>query len=147
MDRPEPDLAGFREAQLTLIAKVGADVPFFSPTTPTWPAGTKIDPETHEPFDPTIAPLASGFASASVRCGVAIRPVGANLLDTTVQTALGLLEEGQGVLIVPTTEYEANDLDGATEVEVHGDRWEVSQRTPDGIANVEHRRLVYIRQR
>jgi hypothetical protein len=146
MDRPEPDLAGFREAQLTLVAKTGADVPFFTPVPKTYPPGTLLDPEAGTPYDPTIQPQASGFASASVRCGVAIRPIDRAMDDKTVQSALGLLEEGQGVLIVPSTDYDENDLDHATEVEVHGDRWEITQRTPDGIANVDYRRLVYIRQ-
>lgn len=149
MERPEPDLAGYREAQLTLVAKLGADVPFFTPTATTYPAGTKMDPETGQPFDPTILPTASGFASAAVRCGVAIRPVGLSrrgISDDTRLAALGLITEGEGILIVPTADFEANDLDAATECEVHGDRWEITQRTPDGIANVEHRRLVYIRQ-
>lgn len=143
---PEPDLAGFREAQLTLIAKVGADVPFFTPIATTWPVGTKMDPESDTPYDPTILPLASGFSSAAVRCGVALRPVPRTLEDQTVQNALGFLEEGHGVLIVPSTDYDTHDLDAALQVEVHGDRWEITQRTPDGIANVDHRRLVYIKQ-
>lgn len=146
MDRPEPDLTGFREAQLTLIAKLGADVPFFTPVAETYPPGTPLDPESGKPFDPTVQPQASGFASAVVRAGVAIRPIGGGLADSSIQNALGLLEEGQGVLLVPSTDYDNADLDHATEVEVHGDRWEITQRTPDGIANVDHRRLVYIKQ-
>jgi hypothetical protein len=146
MDRPEPDLAGYREAQLTLIAKVGADVPFFTPVAKTYPPGTLLDPQSGTPYDPTIRPQASGFASAAVRCSVALRPIDRAMDDKTVQNSLGLLEEGQGVLIVPSIDYDENDLDHATEVEVHGDRWEITQRTPDGIASVDHRRLVYIRQ-
>lgn len=149
MVRPEPDLTGYREAQLTLIAKLGGDVPFFSPTVTTWPPGTVLDPESGVPYDPTILPTASGFASASVRCGVAIRPVGLSrrgIADDAVINALGLIEEGEGILIVPVADYDANNLDAATQVEVHDDRWEITQRTPDGIGNVEHRKLVYIRQ-
>jgi hypothetical protein len=144
MTRPEPDLAGYREAQLTLIAKLGADVPFFTPLPESWDPDVPLDPETSRPFDPSIEPLASGWASASVRCGVAIRPLGVN--EDATMTALGLMEEGKGLLLVPKLAYEENNLAGATECEVHGERWTIEQRDLDGIGSEAHRYLVHISQ-
>lgn len=144
MDRPEPDLAGFREAQLTLIAKLGADVPFFSPVAPSYPPGTPIDPESGQPFDPSIAALASGFTSAAVRCGVAIRPVGVQ--KDNMLSALGIMEEGKGLLLVPQLAYENANLDGATQCEVHGERWTIEQRDLDGIGTETHRYVLHISQ-
>lgn len=145
----EPDLAGYREAQIRLVSNLGTTVPFFTPTAEVYAPGTPIDPETDRPFDPTVAPLASGFSSAGVKCGVAIRPVGLSrrgIEDDVAATALGLIEEGTGILIVPRQDYLDNDLDTATEVEVHGERYEITQSEEDGLADETHRFLVYIKQ-
>lgn len=142
--RPEPDLAGYREAQLTLITKLGADVPFFTPVAQAWPPGTPIDPESGQPFDPSVEALSSGFSSASVRVGVAIRPVGVN--QDNMLSALGVMEEGKGLLIAPKAAYENNNLAGATECEVHGERWTIEQADLDGIGQEAHRYLLHISQ-
>jgi hypothetical protein len=147
--RPEPDLAGYREAHTTLVAKLGNTVPFFIPVEEQYAPGTVLDPETNRPYDPTIEPMASGFASAAVKCGVAIRSVGLSRRgtdDDSKLTALGVVEVGQGILIVPVEDFDGNELDEATECEVHSERYEITQTDRDGIGEEVHRVLVYIQQ-
>lgn len=149
MERPSPDLTGYREAQVALIAQLGTDIPFFLPAETVWP-DVPLDPETGQPFDPTTAPLSSGFSSAVVRCGTAIRPIGLSrrgITDDNGYTAVGRFEDGEGVLIVPMADYLDATLDDATECEVYRERYEITQRDEDGIGDVDHRMIVHIRQR
>lgn len=147
--RPEPDLAGFREASVTLREKFGQDVPFFSPTTTSYPPGTSLDPESGQPFDPTIQPTASGFASAVVRVGVVFRPMGLSrrgVEDDIKETAIGNLEEGTVVLISDPADYEAH-LTDATECIVQDERYTLTQVEHDRMGNGPyHRVLLYAEQ-
>ena len=150
MERPTPDLTGYREAQVALIAQLGSEVEFFSPSQVVWPEGAILDPETQEPYDPTVVPLSSGFSSASVKCGIAIRSVGLSrrgISDDEHLTAIGEFEDGEGVLLVPIEDFEANDLDEATEATIYGERYDITQTEEDGLASDPHRIIVYIRQK
>lgn len=142
---PDPDLNGFREAQVTLIAKLGSNVVFFKPTSTQWPEDAILDPETGEPYDPTVAPTASGFASAVVRCGVVTSTVRA--VDDALVEAIGVVEEGEAVLLVPEEDYEEAELDDATEAVLYGERYVVSSRDERGIGDETHRRLIWIQQK
>lgn len=149
MDRPSPDLTGYREAQVRLVAELGSDVPFFLPTQTTYPEGAILDPESGTPYDPTVLP-SSGFTSATVRCGVAIRPIGLSrrgIADEETLSAFGRFEEGEGVLILPIEDFEDNNIDQATECIVYNERYEISQHDEDGLADFNHRAIVYIRQK
>lgn len=139
---PTPDLEGFADAQARLRAGFGEPVPFFAPTGTTYPPGTPVDPESGEPYDPTVLPTASGFASAAVNCNIVSRPMGLSRrgIDTDVNTtAIGNLEEGQVVLIVGYDDYHddelAIDLDDATEFVVHNERYLISQRDDDQLGD------------
>lgn len=145
-----PDLEGFRQASATMRAKLGEDIPFFTPTTTTWDPSVPIDPETGEPYDPTIAPTASGWASAVVRASIVYRPLGMSRrgVEQDIRaTAVGRLESGDIVLIVDPDEYEA-ELTEATEAEVHGERYELGQVDYDQMGDgPPHRVLIYGEQK
>lgn len=140
----DPDLNGFRGAQINLIAKLGSNVQFFKPSQTTWPEEAVLDPETGEPYDPSVTPLSSGFSSAVVRCGVVTDSVG--VVDDALAEAIGNIEEGEAVLIVPNEDYEAEELDDATEAVLYNERYLVTSRDERGIGDEIHRRLVWIRQ-
>lgn len=64
-----PDVQGFIEAQERLNDELGEDVTFIALLPKVWPAGTQLDPETNEPFDPIIKPESGGDEVATVvRC-------------------------------------------------------------------------------
>lgn len=93
----KPDVAGFREAQSRKRQELGEDVVFLGEVLLTFPEGTRIDPEAGRPYDPTVQPTASGQASASVRCGVAFRPV----TEDATATAAGWTDESHVMLNAP----------------------------------------------
>jgi len=146
-----PDLAGFREAQATLRAQFGEDVPFFKPLPKTWPPGTPLDPETEAPYDPMIAATASGWASAVAKCSVVARPLGLSRRGVEFDvntTAVGVFEEGMIVLICGYEEWHAAGLDDATEVEVHAERYLIAQTEQDQLGPGEpERMLAYCQQK
>jgi hypothetical protein len=144
MERPEPDLVGYREAQVALIAKLGSDVEFFLPAETVWPENAILDPETGTPYDPTVLPLSSGFSSAVVRCGVSRRHPDK---DDALATAIGDAIDTEGLLIVPLADYEEADLDEATEARVNGSLYEITQTESDGLGGEIHRKLLSIRKR
>lgn len=133
MALPEADLEGFREAQATLREQFGQAVPFFIPQAETYDSSVPLDPETGKPYDPTIAPTASGVASAVVNANVVNRPMGLSkrgVEDDIRQTAVGAFEEGVVVLIVGQEDFDEDLLD-ATEFEVNNERYEITQHEED----------------
>jgi hypothetical protein len=66
---PQADLAGFADAQSRLRNQFAEEVTFMYPEQFAWPAGTPIDPETDEPYDPTVEPITASAASAVVGGG------------------------------------------------------------------------------
>lgn len=141
---PEPDLAGYREAQIRMIAKTGTTVEFFLPSAVVWPEDAILDPETGKPYDPAVLPLSSGFASASAKCGVAVRP---GRREEATVTAIGVFEDGEGALLVPLADYEAEGLDDATECLLFSERYDIGSRDQDGIGDEAHRMILRIRQK
>lgn len=138
------DLQGFRDAMAEMRQVMGQDVPFFIPAAKTYPPGTQLDPESGEPYDPTIQRLDSSETRVVVHCGV-YRKI-PNVVDDISQSALGPMEERDALLDVSPTDYENKSLEDATSVEILGERYEIVDADPDGIAEVEHRILVYIRR-
>lgn len=142
----QPDLDGFREASITLRAQMGRDVVFLTPTGTTWPGGTILDPETQEPYDPTIAPLASGWASAAVNTLV-VGPNGGRVKDDAVNAAIGVVENGEAALIVAANASAI--MKDATRVVLFDGTYEITQGPqPDAVAGeLPDRLIVRARQR
>lgn len=142
----DADLAGFRDAQVLLRAKLGRDVPFFTPSATTYPPGTALDPESGQPYDPTILPTASGFASAAVRATV-VMPGATPIRDDVVMNALGEIEVGEAALVVGAEEYDTNNLEAATKVELYGEEYEITQQNLDSIGDgPPHRAILRVRK-
>lgn len=141
-----PDLAGFRQAQNKLREETGQDVVLLIPEEATWPPGTQLDPETHRPYDPTVVPLSSGFASASARVGVAwtaLSRTGSS--NATDLSPLGITEQSHAMLIVGSGDVANFEL--AEDVIVFDERWKIQGIKPDGVGNVIHRWLAYLKHR
>lgn len=80
-----PDMSGFAEAQSRLRVALGMDVTFRIPQAPVWPAGTQLDPETGEPYDPTVVPTSGGgWDDVIVRAVPIQRPIRAGRGDDSV---------------------------------------------------------------
>jgi hypothetical protein len=129
-----PNIAGFKEAQERLREKLGFDIRFYTPLPKTYPPGTELDPETGKPYNATIRPTASGWASASVRCSVVSRPFGLSrtgIEDQTESTALGIMSNTSVGLIMSEEDWPT--ASGATEFEHLEIRYEIRDDTPDSL--------------
>lgn len=126
-----PDLAGFTEAQQRLRGGFGEDVTFFQAAVLTYPPDTPIDPETGEPYDPTVEPVDENQPSATVTCTVAfITQANRDQLEFKT-SALGI-EERTHVLAIADIAAEPQ-ITGAIEFDWRGDRYKIEAQKPDGI--------------
>lgn len=144
---PTPDFAGFEDAQVRLRAGFGRTVEFFAPTPTTYPAGTRLDPETGRPFDPAIRPLSSGFTQATASGNIVNRPIGPGkrgLGGGREATALGLLTDADKVVILGSGDTGA--ASGATLATIDGEEFKVEDVARDTLGQVE-RTLVFLRRR
>lgn len=142
MAEPTPDLAGYERAQVNLRARLGQDVPFFIPTATVWPPGVPVDDD-GVPIDPSVHPLASGFASASVRCSVANRPIRGQgmLIPQTTDTAIGIESHSMLLLVMGKDQFDENGIDNATECEVFKERYKIEDAQPDQVGPGEVQRM------
>lgn len=129
MSRPLPDIAGYAEAQHALRERFGERVDFLFGASVTFPPGTAIDPETGQPYDPTIEPTSSAQVTASAWCTVAAKT---SQQDPSQPGPLGFVETDQ--LMVATDLSASATIEGAREMIVRDERYLIEGMKPDGIA-------------
>jgi hypothetical protein len=128
VDPVVPDLAGFTEAQRRLRGGFGETVTFYKAEVSSYPPGTPIDPETGEPYDPTVEPDSTTQDNAAVKATVAFRSLSDDQEDTS---ALGQVERTHVLVIADIADRP--QIDGAIEFVWHADRYKVQAQKPDGI--------------
>jgi hypothetical protein len=128
----EPDLDGFRDASVRLRASMGRPLWYLTPMATTWPEGTALDPESGEPYDPTIVPLASGFSSASAQTLVVL-PGAADRVSKEVEAAIGQIEEGAAALVIGEFDWQNLSLEDATGVLIYDETWELADARSDSV--------------
>lgn len=145
MRPPTPDLAGFAEAQDRLRAQQGEDVVFLQRAEVTFAPGVPLDPQTGRPYDPMVEPVASGQASATVRCGVAFRALSRSGQGAGEAAAgpIGFMETDHVMLNAPLAA--ASAIAGAVDFVLRGGRYQITAQKVDGIGGVT-RRLIYGRR-
>jgi hypothetical protein len=118
---PEPDIAGFEDAQERLRTEFGVDAVFFIPGDPAWAPGTPVDPETGKPYDPFLEPDVPGVdQQITVRCSFVHRALAEN---DPAATPLGAADLGAAALIVPLARYQ--EIKKATRVTIGEVVWDV----------------------
>lgn len=142
-----PDLEGFRDAQITLREQFSQPVEFFTPTATTWPSGTQIDPETGVPYDPTIAPTASGYSTVTASAEVFRGQGAARTVAEEVATAIGELETGEAVLAIDPADLA--DIQGSDFCEFDGEEWRITAaKDSDAIGPLDPDRvLIWVERR
>lgn len=135
----DPTIAGYAAAQARLRAKTGRQVPFFTPTETVWPEDVPTDSE-GRPLDPTVVPLASGFASGAILCNVAQRPVAGSLDAPVVDSPVGIMDDSSLVLITGPEEWA--EVKDATECEVFEHRYKIMDEKPDQIGGEKVQRIL-----
>lgn len=131
---PVPDTAGFRAAQDWFREQVGEDIPFHVPTAKVYPAGTQLDPETGEPYDPTIEQESGGeWTDVTKKVHVVFRPIHVNLEDPVggQHQGGGLRRATSLVLDLALTDFE--EVEAATEATVNDVRYKITEFEKDGI--------------
>lgn len=143
-----PGLTGFRDASERLRNLMGNALVYLIPSPTVWPEDAVLDPESGEPFDPAIAPLASGFASAAVNTLV-VMPGGNDRVAKEVEAAIGRIEEGEAALIISSFDWDSQGLEGATLVQIYDDTWELADARYDSVGGnlAADRVIVHARQR
>lgn len=130
-----PDVAGFREAQERLNDELGEDVTFIALEAKVWPPGTPLDPESQEPFDPTIKPVSGGGEIATVvRCTPIEGAVRAQ--DPTRISPSGVRDTEE--LVFSVKWFDEPLVADAVYVDHNGERYHVTD-----IKNDDDRYLVY----
>jgi hypothetical protein len=131
---PSPDLDGFAAAQRNLRSKLGREIKFYTAADPVYdpalPAGA-FDPETGEPYDPTIQPIASGWVVASAIGSVVFAPLSTIRRDEVQGQPEGTRSRLNKDVILDVDD--AWTASGASMFEVDGRFWEIVNRQFDGI--------------
>jgi hypothetical protein len=141
---PAADLAGFADAQRRLRNEFAEEVTFFYPEQSEWPAGTPLDPETGEPYDPTVVPITASAASAAVRCNVGFYSTVAQRGEQADNSPAGTLDKTHVLLIADITA--ASAIAPAVEFDVRDTLFRIEAQKPDGIGALQ-RYLVWGRAR
>lgn len=130
----QADVQGFRDAQRRLRDQLGRVVKFYTPEPskydPALPSGA-FDPETGNPYDPTIKPLSSGYVVASAKCSVAFAPLSTIRRDEVQEDADGIRSRLNKDVILDAED--AWTASGATMFELDGHFWRIVNRQFDGI--------------
>lgn len=138
-----PDLAGFREAQVRLVAALGNDCTFYFPASASvWPASTAIDPETNRPLDPMVEPLAMvGPAPVEIRATVVDRlGMGRNYGDLE---RIGLIPEGAVILRMPVDAADFNEgVVHARQFQTMDQTYRIIRIWMDGVGGTADRMMV-----
>jgi hypothetical protein len=130
-----PDIDGFRDAQVRLNQAMGTDAIFRTPTAKQWPEGTQIDPDTGEPYDPTIDPIegSGAFNDQVVRVTVSEPQVQDGSSDVEVNPS-GVRRDENPVFIV--MEADEPKITAATHVVYLGQTYRITDIQPDGLTTV-----------
>jgi hypothetical protein len=139
--RSTPDLQGFAEAQDQKRERLGSDVTFLSKAQVTFPPGTPVNPDTGDPYDPTIEPVSSAQASAVVRCGVYFRALVRGAGGEATAGAAGWEEATRIFAIAP---IDAKDeIADAIEMIFHNERFKIHTIKDDEVVGGYQRILIY----
>lgn len=132
----EPDLAGFRDAQERKRRAFSEPIVLLGPVEASYPPGTAMDPETGEPYDPTVTATASARASAVIDAEF----VWQSTQDPEDPSPVGRLDTQHPMLIAASAA--ASAVEGKSHFEARGSEFEIRATHFDGITGVD-RLLIY----
>lgn len=124
-----PDIQGFKDAQSRLRNTLGTDAAFTVHTGPAvYPPGTKVDPETGRPYDPTIRPTSVPTSVRTHKVAVVPRQPGGRVDEA--RSTFGGLRRGDIVTIEMDPAVYA-DVESAVEVVIKGLRFKIAEAHAD----------------
>lgn len=132
----QPDIAGWLDAQDRMRVSTGQDVTFKLRNPPVYAAGVQLDPESGQPFDPTIDPISGGDLTDVVkRVGVIFRPVRGNVKDDESDEAGGAFLSSNVALDVAVADHAA--IQDAVQFVLNGRDYRITDILPDGLTQVD----------
>lgn len=143
---PAPSVPGFVAAQDRLRSLLGKQVVFRLPVAATWPEGTKLNPDTGEPYDATIEPTGPAFTEVTKTCLVIIKEASPLRPQTDTETAASGEMSGMDIILdVAVADYP--EVEDATEMTVNGLDYRIREAKPFSLAEEKYRWLIYGMQR
>lgn len=143
---PEPNVAGFVAAQDNLRARLGRSVVFKVPTAAEWPEGTKINPDTGEPYDATIQRVGDRFTEVTKVCLVILKQ--ASPLRPQADTESEPSGEMSGMdIILDVAAEDYPDIEDASEMTVNGLNYRIREAKPFSLSESKYRWIIYGMQR
>ncbi len=142
----EPNATAFVEADKNLREKLGTNITFKVPVAPVWPEHIKINPDTGEPYDPTIERTNDPFTEVVKKCLVILKQ-GSPLRPQadTMQAASG---EMSGMdIILDLGSYDYADVVDASEMTVNGFAYRMREFKAFSLGETIYRYLVYGQER
>jgi hypothetical protein len=131
-----PDLDGWREAQARLRTALGQNVTFKIPLPKVWDPDVQLDPETGEPYDPTVVPTSGGgFAEIEKRVSVVFRPIHPNVEDPVLDEPAGVMHRESVALMADPADYP--DIEDAARFTLQGNEYRVTSIDADGLVETD----------
>lgn len=141
-----PDIAGFIAADKDMRSRFGNPIIFSVPTTPEWPDGTRINPDTNTPYSAMVVQENEVFTTVTIICSVIMKEASPTRPQADSQFAEPGLMSGMDLIL---------DVDGddfpvvqhASEFAYAGRNFKVEEQKPFAMANITYRWLIYGKER
>jgi len=131
----EPNLAGFRNAQVRLVEYMGDDITFMFPASAVvYTPGTAIDPQTGRALDPSVQPLAQTAIAPIVTRAMVVRS-GLSPSQAGEADKLGVVATGDLWLRIPQGTYDTTILNAAA-MSVFGETYLITRFILGGMNSV-----------
>lgn len=141
-----PDIAGYIAADKRLRSRFGVTTVFSVPTVPQWPSGTRINPDTNEPYSAMVVRENEAFTVVSVVCLVILKEASVTRPQADTRfTEPGLMSGMDIILDVDADDFPV--VQAATEFAYAGRNYKVEEQKPFAMANITYRWLIYGEER
>lgn len=137
------EIADFIAAQNEMRATAGVTASFGVPTTPEWPEGTAINPDTGEPFDATLVQANDEFEWTDITVLVIEKQGSTTRAQADPSYSESGMREGMDIILdVAAADYEAT-VANATMFKVLGIDYLLEEARPYAMGDTTYRYLVF----
>lgn len=144
-----PDITGFVAAASSLRQVTGDSITFSIPQPPQWPAGTRINPDTNEPYDamvkPTNAPVQVTItASVILKEASPLRPqADTHVTEAGLMSGMDIILDIDATVRAGQTQSDYQQVQNATEFTYAGRRYRIEEWKPFAMGDITYRYLCY----
>ena len=140
------DIPGFIDASKRLRAQFGDSTTFLVPIDPIWPVGTKINPDTGEPYNAMAVRSNTPFNQVTITCLVILKEASPLRPQASVQwSEVGIMSGMDIILDVDADDYDT--VKDATEFEYATKNYKAEEWKPFQMADIIYRWLCYGKER